>query len=97
MNKTGRKKLLCWITAAFAVLFFRGQTVTAKENTKILEKDQTLNIDPSGKEEGYSAVLYNSTNGLPTSEANAIEETSEGFIWIGSYSGLIRYDGNTFE
>ena len=89
--------MLCWITAAFAVLFFRGQTVTAKENTKILEKDQTLNIDPSGKEEGYSAVLYNSTNGLPTSEANAIEETSEGFIWIGSYSGLIRYDGNTFE
>ena len=24
-------------------------------------------------------------------------ETEEGFIWIGSYSGLIRYDGNNFE
>ena len=35
--------------------------------------------------------------GLPTSEANAIAETGEGFIWIGSYAGLIRYDGNTFE
>ena len=44
-----------------------------------------------------SAALYNNTNGLPTAEANAIAETSEGFIWIGSYSGLIRYDGNTFE
>jgi energy-coupling factor transport system substrate-specific component len=41
-------------------------------------------------------VLYDNTNGLPTSEANAIAETSDGFIWIGSYAGLIRYDGNTF-
>ncbi|MBR3057837.1 MAG: HD domain-containing protein [Clostridiales bacterium] len=46
--------------------------------------------------EGYSSILYNNTNGLPTSEANAVAETRDGFIWIGSYSGLIRYDGNTF-
>ena len=54
-------------------------------------------VDPTGKGDGYSAVLYGNTNGLPTSEANAIAQTEEGFIWIGSYSGLIRYDGNTFE
>ena len=42
-------------------------------------------------------MLYDGTNGLPTSEANAIAETSDGFLWIGSYAGLIRYDGNTFE
>ena len=49
--------------------------------------------DPSS---GYSPVLYNNTNGLPTSEANAIAQTSEGFMWIGSYSGLVQYDGNSF-
>ncbi|MCR5615816.1 MAG: HD domain-containing protein [Saccharofermentans sp.] len=54
-------------------------------------------VDPLGAAEGYSAVLYDNHNGLPTSEANAIVQTDEGFIWIGSYSGLIRYDGNTFE
>ena len=54
-------------------------------------------FDPIGKKDGYSAVLYDNTNGLPTSEANDIASTSEGFIWIGSYSGLIRFDGNTFE
>ncbi len=46
---------------------------------------------------GYSAVLYDNTNGLPTSEANAIAETGDGFIWIGSYGGLIKYDGSAFE
>ena len=40
--------------------------------------------DPTGKHEGYAAFLYDNTTGLPTSEANAIAETSDGFIWIGS-------------
>ncbi len=60
-------------------------------------ESSALSVDPVGRKEGYSAVLYNNTNGLPTSEANDIVETSDGFIWIGSYAGLIRYDGNTFE
>lgn len=42
------------------------------------------------------SVLYDSSNGLPTSDANAVIQTSDGFIWVGSYSGLIRYDGNEF-
>lgn len=41
-------------------------------------------------------VLYNNSNGLPTSEANAIVQAENGFIYIGSYSGLIRYDGVSF-
>lgn len=61
------------------------------------EETPSPTVDPTGNDEGYSAVLYDNTNGLPTSEANAIAETADGLIWIGSYSGLIRYDGNTFE
>ena len=34
-----------------------------------------LSVDPTGKNEGFSTVLYNNVNGLPTSEANAIAET----------------------
>ena len=54
-------------------------------------------IDPTDMQGGWMPVLYDNENGLPTTEANTIAETSEGFIWIGSYGGLIRYDGNTFE
>lgn len=60
-------------------------------------QNRSLSVDPSSSEKGYLAILYNNQNGLPTSEANAIAQTEDGFIWIGSYSGLIRYDGNTFE
>ena len=63
----------------------------------VLGETDVLAVDPTGNGDGYSTVLYDNTNGLPTSEANALAATSDGFLWIGSYSGLIRYDGNTFE
>ena len=47
-------------------------------------------------EAGYTSVLYDTSNGLPTSDANYILGSSNGYIWIGGYSGIIRYDGNTF-
>ena len=75
-------------------------TLTAGMNLpedSVSPSDTVLSVDPTGQHGGYSAILYDNTSGLPTSEANDITETSDGFIWIGGYSGLIRYDGNTFE
>lgn len=65
----------------------------------LLAPVNTVSAEVSGNtigESGFSAVLYNNSNGLPTSEANAIAQTQSGFIWIGGYSGLIRYDRNDF-
>ena len=60
----------------------------AKENTFVMKEssDHTtrkLSVDPISSRDQYSAVLYDNTNGLPTSEANDIAETSNGFLWIG--------------
>ncbi len=46
---------------------------------------------------GYSGRLFDATNGLPTSDANCILSASDGYIWIGSYAGIIKYDGRDFE
>lgn len=46
---------------------------------------------------GYSSIIYDATNGLPTSDANYILGSKDGYVWIGGYSGIIRYDGNIFE
>ena len=82
----------------FAMLFFSAVLCGRSfADDEISSQEGAVGVDVTGQKEGFSAVLYDNTNGLPTSEANAIAETSEGFIWIGSYSGLIRYDGNTFE
>ena len=46
--------------------------------------------------ENYMAQLYDNTNSLTTSVANGIAQTDDGFIWIGSYGGLTRFDGTAF-
>ena len=52
--------------------------------------------DLAARGAGYTAVLYDNSSGLPTSVANDIVQSPEGFIYIGCYSGLLRYDGNSF-
>ena len=43
----------------------------------------------------YIKDIFNEEKGLPTGEANAVVQSSEGYLWFGSYSGLIRFDGST--
>lgn len=48
-------------------------------------------------EGNYIPQIYNNRSGMMSSEANTIGETGDGFIWIGSYAGLTRYDGREFS
>lgn len=73
--------LLGFVTAA--VLLTQPFTVKASENTEDFGD--------------YVVTIYNEQNGLPTGEANVVMQTSDGYIWIGSYGGLIRYDGTRFR
>lgn len=45
----------------------------------------------------FVTTVYNDHSGLPTGEANTVLQTQNGYIWIGSYGGLIRYDGTDFR
>ena len=89
--------ILCAFIFLFAFIAYGYESFSVYAENISGDENEDISVDFTGKREGYASVLYNNTNGLPTSEANAIAETSEGFLWIGSYSGLIRYDGNTFE
>ena len=44
----------------------------------------------------YAGNLYNADTGLESMEINAIAQTRDGYIWVGSYAGLFRYDGYRF-
>ena len=45
----------------------------------------------------YVRTVYNNTNGLPSGEANDIVSTNDGVIWIGTYAGLYRHNGQEFR
>ena len=44
----------------------------------------------------YEAVFYDNYDGLVSAEINTVEQY-DAFIWVGTYSGLYRYDGYRFE
>ena len=92
--------LFCLLTAVFISVGWAGGKVCA-EDIRVLNASGNLNlplsVNPFAESEDFSSFLYDNRSGLPTSEANAIAQTGEGFIWIGSYAGLIRHDGNSFE
>ncbi len=49
------------------------------------------------EERSYIGTIYNNTSGMMSSEANVIAQTPDGYIWIGSYAGLTKYNGSEFE
>ncbi|MCR5177733.1 MAG: HD domain-containing protein [Lachnospiraceae bacterium] len=90
MNSISRRitAAVCLFITAFVLLcLFVPKSAQASGNRRDILGDGT----------DYTAILYDSSNGLPTSECNAIAQGSDGFIWMGGYSGLIRYDGTNFE
>ena len=48
-------------------------------------------------ERDYLTRIYDSENGLEGTTANCICASSDGFLWLGGYTGLYRYDGNEFK
>lgn len=77
-------KVVMFITAFLSCLL--SETVRLKAEEKGRESDSI-----------YVATIYNEESGLPTGDANALIQTTDGYIWIGSYGGLTRYDGENFR
>ena len=48
-------------------------------------------------ERDYLTKVYDSENGLEGTTANCICTSKEGFLWLGGYTGLYRYDGTEFK
>ncbi len=44
----------------------------------------------------YSVHVWTSDNGLPVNSIRAILQTPDGFIWLATEEGLVRFDGNSF-
>ncbi|UTW63152.1 response regulator [bacterium SCSIO 12741] len=45
----------------------------------------------------FTVQHWNSEDGLPQNSVNALVQTQDGYIWVGTYGGLARFDGVRFE
>lgn len=52
--------------------------------------------DPSSIESDYVRTDFTIEDGLPDNTVNAIIQTANGLLWVGTESGLASFDGRTF-
>ncbi len=57
---------------------------------------RALALDPSQPVGSYSRTRFTKEDGLPSSTVNVVLQTRNGFLWVGTNSGLARFDGTHF-
>lgn len=45
----------------------------------------------------YSFVQFSTPEGLPQSQVNSITQDEKGYLWIGTFGGLSKFNGRNFE
>jgi signal transduction histidine kinase/ligand-binding sensor domain-containing protein len=56
-----------------------------------------LALEPSTPLANYGRQAWVMENGLPQNTVQALVQTRDGFIWLGTEVGLVRFDGNGFQ
>jgi signal transduction histidine kinase/ligand-binding sensor domain-containing protein/DNA-binding response OmpR family regulator len=54
-------------------------------------------LDPDKSVTQYSMRIWNMEGGLPSNTVYAVRQTQDGYLWIGTRTGLVRFDGINFE
>jgi ligand-binding sensor domain-containing protein/two-component sensor histidine kinase len=58
---------------------------------------QCLPAQDLGNFAGYTRHLWQAPDGLPEQTVQAFAQTPDGYLWIGTTGGLLRFDGAHFE
>jgi len=58
---------------------------------------QTLRLDPDRSIAQYVFDSWQVDDGLPQSSVTAIAQTPDGFLWLATDEGLVRFDGVAFQ
>jgi len=58
---------------------------------------QAWALDPARTLPEYTCRTWRQDNGLPTDVVRAITQTQDGYIWLGTSKGLVRFDGGEFR
>lgn len=64
--------------------------------TPLLGALPSLALDPARRTTQYVADSWTQDDGLPQNAVNAIAQTPDGYLWLGTEEGLVRFDGARF-
>src|ERR1035437_10712462 len=76
--------------------FLRGSGMAWRPAIVMLFGALLLGASPAGDLENYSYRVWGAQDGLPEETVQAITQTPDGYLWVGTSGGLARYDGFSF-
>ncbi|MEN1971673.1 diguanylate cyclase [Luteimonas sp. MJ204] len=56
-----------------------------------------LALDPELPPERYTVTRWNADDGLPHGQVHAISQDGDGFLWVATWEGTVRFDGRSFR
>ncbi len=57
----------------------------------------TASLDPNKTISQFSLTTWQTANGLPQNAVTSVKQTPDGYLWLGTQEGLVRFDGVHFE
>lgn len=54
-------------------------------------------LQPQSSSNQYKHEIWTTEDGLPTNTVQAIQQTPDGYMWLGTPAGLVRFDGQSFK
>ena len=63
----------------------------------LLVSTALMALDPDKTITQYTVQVWNIESGLPGNSVLALQQTGDGFLWIGTQDGLVRFDGIKFQ
>ncbi|MBA4150723.1 MAG: hypothetical protein H0X66_21630 [Verrucomicrobia bacterium] len=94
-NRVSLRKHIWYLIGALGVLSFPlwSATIpgTGEELSAGFRGDEA---DPTSK---FVVSVWRTGEGLPINDIQDLKDTPDGFLWIGTYRGLVRFDGVRFQ
>jgi hypothetical protein len=82
-----------WILWTLLVALLPGLTAQAVSRTATVSANAG-NADPAMQ---YTRRIWRIQDGLPEDTVQAIQQSQDGYLWIGTTGGLLRFDGSHFH
>lgn len=84
------------IVAALTLAFCCGAVAAPTAQTLVAgaAPPERIAVEPTSP---YVVQEWTPRDGLPDGQVNAIVQTRDGYLWLGTYAGLVRFDGVRFD
>ena len=74
-----------------------GEAISRSLVNRFAPVSTTLSVEAAQPSSEYRIDVWQTSDGLPGNTVTAIQQTPDGYLWIGTLNGLVRFDGVRFQ